>query len=260
MDSPGTALNVADPLVTAPPGPLALLFHDEAMAIVNKPSGIAVHKGMDRSSDNVLSRLHRQLDRWVWPSHRLDRATSGALVFALDEAAASVLARAFQDGLAEKTYLAWTRGAPEPREGEIDHPVPRAEYSEERVDALTQYRTVAIANDVRTGAPRYGLVLCHPKTGRYHQIRRHLRHVHCPILGDTTYGDNKENKALRAHGGLTRLALHAIALSIPHGSDTSRRVQVVAPIPEDLRAPMRTYGVTDETLDAIEREAEPRSP
>lgn len=242
------------PLVTAEKGPLALLYRDEGMAIVNKPSGISVHKGMDRASDNVLSRLHRQLDAWVWPSHRLDRATSGALVFALNEHAASVLARAFQDGLANKTYLAWTRGAPEPREGTIDHPVPKSEESEERVDALTHYSTVAIANDVRTSAPRYGLVVCQPETGRYHQIRRHLRHLHCPILGDTTYGDGKENKALRAHGGLTRLALHAIALSIPHWSDTSRRVEVMAPIPEDLRAPMRAYGVSDETLDAIERE------
>jgi len=243
------------PYTSAPPGPLELLYRDEGMAIVNKPSGLAVHKGMDRASDNVLSRLHRQLDTWVWPSHRLDRATSGALVFALNESAASVLARAFQDGLADKTYLAWTRGAPEPREGAIDHPVPKSEDSEDRVDALTRYRTVAIANDVRTSAPRYGLVICHPKTGRYHQIRRHLRHMHCPILGDTTYGDGKENKALRAHGDLGRLALHALALSIPHWSDASRRVHVVAPIPADLRAPMHAYGVTDETLDAIEREA-----
>ncbi|MBX7195108.1 MAG: pseudouridylate synthase [Sandaracinaceae bacterium] len=231
---------------------LRILFQDEGMAIVDKPSGVAVHKGLDRSDDNVLRRLNRQLGTWVWPSHRLDRATSGALVFALNETAASALARAFQEGLAHKTYLAWVRGAPEPRAGVIDHPVPRSEESDERVEAVTTYRTAAIADDVRTASPRYGLVICEPMTGRYHQIRRHMRHVHCPILGDTTYGDSKENKALRAHGALHRLALHALALSIPHWQDVERRVEVVAPIPEDLRAPMKAYGVTDETLDAIE--------
>lgn len=236
---------------------LRLLFHDEGMAIVDKPSGLAVHKGLDRSDDNVLRRLHRQLDTWVWPSHRLDRATSGALVFALNELAARSLALAFQEGLAQKRYLAWVRGAPEPREGVIDHPVPRAEKSEERLEAVTDYATRAIAADVRTGQPRYGLVMCWPRTGRYHQIRRHMRHVHCPILGDTTYGDNKENRALRAHGGLHRLALHAIGLSIPHWRDAERRVEVVAPIPEDLRAPMRAYGVTDDAFDAIERDSAP---
>jgi tRNA pseudouridine65 synthase len=233
---------------------LRLLFQDEGMAIVDKPSGIAVHKGLDRADDNVLKRLNRQLGTWVWPSHRLDRATSGALVFALNEEAASALARAFMEGRAQKTYLAWVRGAPEPREGVIDHPVPRSEESEERLEAITSYRTVAIANDVRSGLPRYGLVVCEPRTGRYHQIRRHMRHVHCPILGDTTYGDNKENKALRAHGELRRLALHAIGLSIPHWREPERRVEVVAPIPEDLRAPLRRYAVEDATLDAIERE------
>lgn len=245
-----------DDATDAPRGPdaLTLLFQDEGMAIVDKPSGIAVHKGLDRSDDNVLRRLNRQLGTWVWPSHRLDRATSGALVFALNEEAASALARAFQEGRAKKTYLAWARGAPEPRAGTIDHPVPRAEGSEERLDAITDYRTVAIADDVRTQAPRYGLVICEPRTGRYHQIRRHLRHLHCPILGDTTYGDNKENRALRTHGALHRLALHALALSIPHWREPERLVHVVAPIPEDLRGPLRRYGVTDETLDALERE------
>ena len=232
---------------------LRLLYQDEGMAIVDKPSGIAVHKGLDRSDDNVLKRLNRPRGTWVWPSHRLDRATSGALVFALNEEAASALARAFMEGRAKKTYLAWVRGAPDPREGVIDHPVPRSEDSEERLEAVTAYRTVAIADDVRTGSPRYGLVVCDPRTGRYHQIRRHMRHVHCPILGDTSYGDNKETKALRTHAGLQRLALHAVALSIPHPEEPERLVRVVAPLPEDLRRPMQRYGLPDAVFDALER-------
>jgi tRNA pseudouridine65 synthase len=232
---------------------LRILYRDPEMVIVDKPSGIAVHRGLDRSSDNVLSRLHRQLDAWVWPSHRLDRGTSGALVFALTETAASALARCFMEGRAEKSYVAWVRGAPEPREGTVDYPVPRSEDSEERLEAITDYRTLAIADDPRTASPRYGVVLCRPRTGRYHQIRRHMRHVHCPILGDTSYGDNKETKALRTHAGLHRLALHAVGLAVPHPSEPERIVRVVAPVPADLREPMQRYGLRDEVFDGLER-------
>lgn len=233
--------------------PLRLLHQGARAVVVDKPSGLSVHRGTNPSPDNVLSRLHRQLGAWVWPSHRLDRATSGALVFALDEEAASRLAAAFRDGEIDKTYLAWVRGAPAPREGRIDYAIPRAEGSAERVEAATRYETVAVADDVRTGRPRYGLVIARPETGRYHQIRRHLRHVHCPILGDTTYGDTHENRALREHGGLHRLALHALAITIPDPDRAGERLRVVAPIPEDLRAPMRRYGITDALLDALER-------
>jgi tRNA pseudouridine65 synthase len=251
----------ADAVAGTRPSPrpaLTLLHRDEHMAIVDKPSGLAVHKGLDRSPDNVLSRLNRQLGTWVWPSHRLDRATSGVLVFALTETAASALARSFMEGRAHKTYLAWVRGAPEPREGTLDHPVPRAEGSEERVDATTRYRTVAVAVDPRTGQPRYGVVVCEPLTGRYHQIRRHLRHLHCPILGDTSYGDNKENKPLRAHAGLHRLALHALALEIPHPAEPSRALRVVAPVPPDLRGPMQRYALPDTLFDQLETGVTPR--
>jgi tRNA pseudouridine65 synthase len=242
-------------LTVAPPGALTLLYRDASVAIVDKPSGLAVHKGLDRSPDNVLSRLNRQLGTWVWPSHRLDRATSGVLVFALTETAASALARSFMEGRVRKTYLAWVRGAPEPREGRIDHPVPRSEDADDRVDATTSYRTIAIADDPRTAQPRYGVLVCEPLTGRYHQIRRHMRHVHCPILGDTSYGDNKENKLLRTLAGLRRLALHALALEIAHPDEPERMLRVVAPVPADLRAPMQRYGLPDALFDVLEDRA-----
>ncbi len=231
---------------------LELLYRDASVAIVNKPSGLAVHKGLDRSPDNVLKRLNRQLGTWVWPSHRLDRGTSGALVFALTETAASALARSFMEGRAHKTYVAWVRGG-QPGEGTIDHPVPRSEDSEERVEAITRYRTVAVADDPRTAQPRYAVVVCEPVTGRYHQIRRHMRHVHCPVLGDSSYGDNKENKVLRASAGLERLALHALALAIPHPDEPTRILRVVAPVPPDLRAPMQRFGLPDTLFDELER-------
>lgn len=238
---------------SAKPEPLVLLYRDEHLVVVDKPSGLAVHRGLDRSRDHVVSRLHRQLGRWVWPSHRLDRATSGALALALTEAAATSLAMSFMRSRVDKRYLAWVRGVPEPRAGVIDHPVPRAEGALERVEALTEYETIAIADDPRTGNPRYGLVLCRPRTGRHHQLRRHLRHVHCPILGDTTYGDGKENRALRELAGLSRLALHAIALAVPHPDESDRIVRAVAAVPDDLRAPMARLGLTGKVLDDLER-------
>lgn len=227
---------------------LELLYRDDVMVIVNKPSGIAVHKGMDRSNDNVLSRLHRQLKAWVWPAHRLDRATSGALVFALREDSARELGLFFARGEVKKHYLAWTRSAPNPRQGMIDYAVPRSEESEERIEARTRYETLAMANDPRTGVPRYALVACAPETGRYHQIRRHMKHLNCPILGDTSYGDGKENRALREHGGLHRLALHASALTLPHPLEAGRMLEISAPLPDDLRIPMKHYGLGDEVL------------
>lgn len=227
---------------------LELLYRDDALAIVNKPSGIAVHKGMDRSNDNCLSRLNKQLRAWVWPAHRLDRATSGVLVFALSEDAARALNGFFARGEVKKHYVAWTRGIPNPESGYIDYAVPRSEESEERIEARTRYATRAIANDPRTGLPRYGLIACAPETGRYHQIRRHMKHVHCPLLGDTSYGDGKENRALREHAGLHRLALHASALTLPHPIEEGRILEISAPIPDDLRIPMRHYGLSDEVL------------
>lgn len=227
---------------------LELLYRDEALAIVNKPSGIAVHKGMDRSNDNCLARLNKQLRAWVWPAHRLDKATSGVLVFALTEDAARALNGFFARGEVKKHYLAWTRGVPSPESGLIDYAVPKSEESEERITARTRYATCAIANDPRTDLPRYALVACAPETGRYHQIRRHLKHLHCPLLGDTSYGDGKENRALRELAGLHRLALHAAALSLPHPLEEGRILELHAPIPEDLRMPMQRYGLSDEVL------------
>ena len=235
-------------VISAAMSELELLYRDDVLVIVNKPSGIAVHKGMDRSSDNVLTRLRRQLHAWVWPVHRLDRATSGVLVFGLNEEAAAALGGLFARGEVKKHYLAWTRGIPDPQCGFIDHPVPKSEESEERIAARTRYATCSIASDPRTSLPRYALVACAPETGRYHQIRRHLKHLNCPVLGDTTYGDGKENRALRELAGLQRLALHASALTLPHPLEEGRILELSAPLPEDLRIPMKHYGLTDDAL------------
>jgi tRNA pseudouridine65 synthase len=225
------------PLVTAPPGPLPLLHRDEALVIVNKPSGLAAHRGLSNErGDYVLTRAREQLGQRVYLLHRLDRATSGAMAMVLDPAHVHALQLAFEGRLVHKRYLALTRGVL-PEQVLVDYALPRGEDPRgERVPAITQFRRLAVYAD------RYSLVEAVPETGRFHQIRRHLSHLRHPIIGDTNYGDRKENKLFRERFGLLRLALHASALHVPHPVLGSM-VAVSAPLPDDLRGPLEAMGL-----------------
>ncbi|MCS6856554.1 MAG: pseudouridine synthase [Sandaracinaceae bacterium] len=231
---------------------IPILYEDEGMVVVNKPSGLAVHRGHERSRHHLMAYLKKQLKKWIWPIHRLDGATSGVVVMGLSEEAARALNAFFRGGKTKKIYLAWVRGIPSPREGVINHPVPRSAEDPRRIPASTHYRTLEVAIDPRTGKERYALVWCEPETGRYHQLRLHLRHIHCPILGDTSHGDGKENRAMRALCGLHRLALHAIGITIPHWAPPHSLMGFFAPIPEDLRIPMIKMGIGESALRKIE--------
>ncbi len=185
----------------------------------------------------MMARVKAELGQWVWPVHRLDRATSGCLVFALDPEAAREISASFEAGLVEKEYLALLRGVLEPAVGTIDHPIPRTENGPP-VDASTDYERIAVLAD------RYSLVRARPKTGRLHQIRRHFRHLGHPLMGDTTWGDNRENKKLRGDDvGLVRLALHARSIALPF---EVRRVEATSPLPADLLGPLRCLGLEGE--------------
>lgn len=209
-----------------------LLLREPNFVVANKPSGVSVHRGWDASRDTVMSRLRDELGTWVYPVHRLDRATSGALVVALDPDTASRFSESFRDGLVRKEYVALVRGTIRDA-GTIDHPV--LLESGERADAITDYEPIAIARD------RYTLVRVWPRTGRAHQIRRHMKHLSRHILGDTTYGDGRENRKLREEVGLHRMALHARAIALPH-PETGAVIEVLAPMPDDLRAPLIALG------------------
>lgn len=186
---------------------LSVLYRDEACAVVAKPAGMIVHRGWANDDVDLLRLTRDTLGQYVYPIHRLDRGASGAVVFALHEAAARELNRDFAASEIAKRYLALTRGHP-PEHGVIDHPVPRAP-GEERVPACTEYRRLDTFE-------RYALVLALPKTGRLHQIRRHLKHLSCPLIGDVRYGKGEHNRLFRERYGLDRLALHAAALCFRH--------------------------------------------
>ncbi len=203
-----------------PRAALRILYRDESCVVVAKPSGMIVHRGW-ANDDHDLMRLTRDaLGRYVYPLHRLDRGASGAVLFALDEHAARTLNRAFAAGEIDKRYLALTRGHP-PEEGLIDYAIPRAP-GEERVPAQTEFRRLGTFE-------RYALVLALPRTGRLHQIRRHLKHLSCPLIGDVRYGKGEHNRLFRERYALDRLALHAAALRFTHPV-TEARITVRAPL------------------------------
>ncbi|MFO0550350.1 MAG: pseudouridine synthase [Polyangiaceae bacterium] len=206
----------------------AVLYEDRSVMVVDKPSGLAVHPGYAPERDTLVSRL-RRLGPNLSPVHRLDRGTSGVVLVAKDREAARALGEAFASGGIEKRYVAWVRGVP-PDAQLVEHPIPKDEGGP-KVDAATwvyRLQTVQVSQSVLRER-RYSLVEARPLTGRFHQIRRHLKHLGNPILGDTTYGRSEHNAFVAELFGLNRLALHAI--SIAFESPSGGRVEVESPNP-----------------------------
>jgi tRNA pseudouridine65 synthase len=206
---------------------LPILYRDDRLVAVSKPSGMAVHRGWSQERIVALTVVRDQIGHHVYPAHRLDRSTSGALVFALDPETAGRLGALFESGAVRKRYLALVRGIA-PESGEIDHPVPRSPGGL-RVPAVTAFRRLATFE-------RYSLLEVEPRTGRLHQIRRHLKHASLPLIGDVRYGKGEHNRLFRERFGLHRLALHALEIAFED-------LSILAPVPEDLAGPLRAMGL-----------------
>lgn len=207
-----------------------ILFQDRWLCTIDKPPGIMVHRsniGTDR--EFVLQKLRDQLGQRVWPVHRLDRATSGVLLFALDQETATQLGQAFMRRQVDKRYLAVVRGWTDD-EGEIDHPLARHDRAQKR-EARTRYRCLARCElPIPAGGfetARYSLIEAEPETGRRHQIRRHCKHMSHHLIGDTTYGDGRHNRLFRQHLHCHRMLLHASRLAFDHPHE-GRRLEVAA--------------------------------
>jgi tRNA pseudouridine65 synthase len=142
----------------------------------------------------------------------------------------------FERGEVDKRYLALVRGEP-PQGGVIDHAIPRSEGGP-RVPSLTRYLCLA-----RSPVDRCSLVLAKPETGRLHQVRRHMCHVHHPIVGDVNHGDGAVNRHYRARYGLHRLASHAVTIAFDHPV-TGARIDVRAPVPDDLAPALAALGLS----------------
>jgi tRNA pseudouridine65 synthase len=215
---------------------MEVLYRDEALLAVNKPSGLITHRGWANDADNALVRARTLAGRHVYPVHRLDRATSGVLLFALDADAAAALGRQLGSGGFDKRYLALVRGTAPLGTTEVDHPLARQKGAEKK-PARTSVRRLSTFE-------RYSLVEATPHTGRPHQVRRHLKHLSLPVLGDTRYGKGEHNRACRARFGLNRLALHAASLAVTHPT-RGERIVLHAALPPDLEAPLAAMGLLD---------------
>ncbi|HEY6872305.1 MAG TPA: pseudouridine synthase [Geobacteraceae bacterium] len=224
----------------APGEGLEIIRQDDAFVAVNKPAGLLVHRSpLDPREERFALQMARNiLGRRVYPVHRLDRATSGVLLFALSPGWARQLAAAFAERRVEKGYLAVVRGFTA-EEGVIDHPLadlpdryPCLPRDDGERDAVTAYRRLATAElPVAVGrypTSRYSLVAAFPRTGRRHQLRRHFKHLFHPIIGDTNYGEGRHNRFFREELGCSRLLLHAAGLTFPHPS-TGGMVTLTAP-------------------------------
>jgi len=226
------------------PTELDILYEDDALIAINKPSGLLVHPSWiaPRRTPNCVSMIKRYLDgATVHTVHRLDRATSGVLLFAKQKEAAKVMNEAFAERRVRKTYLCVVRGYID-EEDVIDYALKekfdkmedkRTRQDKPAQDAVTAYRrlaTVELPIPVgRYPAARYSLVECKPHTGRKHQIRRHMKHIFHPIVGDTKHGDGRHNKLWREHFDLQRLLLMATELSFYHPL-TGEQIDLKAPV------------------------------
>ncbi|MEX0335689.1 tRNA pseudouridine(65) synthase TruC [Vibrio tubiashii] len=209
---------------------LEIVYQDEYFVAVNKPAGMLVHRSwLDKHETQfVMQTLRDQIGQHVFPLHRLDRPTSGVLIFALSSEVASQVMPMFANHEMEKTYHAIVRGWIE-EAARLDYPLKveldkiadkHASQEKEAQEAITDYQPVAkVEIPYSTGkfpTTRYCLMEMKPLTGRKHQLRRHMAHLRHPIVGDTTHGDGKHNKLFREIYDSHRLLLHASSLKFIH--------------------------------------------
>lgn len=215
---------------------LDILFEDEHLVIIDKPAGLLVHRTRQAfgEDENALIQLRDQIGSWVSPVHRLDRATSGILLFAKNEEILPVLKALFMEREIQKHYLTIVRGIPSEKGGLIDHPL-HSERSNKLQEAQTRYRVLAESeipfnSTGRYPTSRYSLLEMDLLTGRTHQIRRHLAHIRHYIIGDKKHGDNKQNIFFEKQFALQNLLLHSWKLGFVHPM-TKERIQISCPPP-----------------------------
>jgi len=228
---------------------LDILFEDEYLVAINKPSGLLVHRTSIAAGETVfaLQLLRDQIGQHVSPVHRLDRPTSGVLLFSKREEILPLLKEQFADRSIKKTYLAIVRGIPAVKSELIDYPL-KSERSGRMQEAKTSYQVIAeveipFNTTGRYPTSRYSLLELKPETGRTHQIRRHLAHLRNYILGDKKHGDNKQNQFFEKQFELKNLLLHSRKLGFSHPI-SKKSIDLVAPLPFHFQKTMNDLGWT----------------
>jgi len=198
---------------------LEILYQDSGLVAINKPHGLLVHKSAIAADTSLFAvqLLRDQLGMKVYPVHRLDRKTSGVLLFSLNENLNTLMQQQFMNGVVGKRYHAIVRGF-SPDEMDIDYPLKRDDGVMQ--DAFTSFKTVQKTEmPFATGkheTSRYSFVELIPTTGRMHQLRKHMAHVFHPIIGDRPHGCNKQNKFFKENLNMNTMLLHATELSFLH--------------------------------------------
>lgn len=209
---------------------LNIVYQDEYLVAVDKPSGMLVHRSFLDKHETVfvMQTLRDQINQHVFPVHRLDRPTSGVLLFALSADVARLLGQQQEQQLWRKYYLAVVRGFLM-QGGELDYPLKEEldkiadkfsrddKAPQQAVSRYQPLHQIELPIPVsKYPAARYSLVALQPLTGRKHQLRRHLAHLRHPIVGDTSHGDGKHNALFKQHFNCRRLMLVAKQLQLPH--------------------------------------------
>lgn len=215
-----------------------ILYQDQYLIAINKPGGLLVHRTRiaEEESVFVLQLLREQTGLHLYPVHRLDRPTSGVLLFAFDAVTARLLSEALISGNVTKEYTALVRGWVA-ESIDLDYPVKndRGNLQEARTLFVPQERFIMHRPIGNYPSARYSIVNCYPKSGRWHQIRQHLAHLRHYIVNDRVHGDGKHNKVFKETLGIEPLFLHAVCLEMQH-PHTGVRLRLNAKLPEHWAA------------------------
>lgn len=222
------------------PEPFPILHDDDFFVAINKPAGILIHRtSISEDRVFVLQLLQEQMGGIrLYPAHRIDRGTSGVLIFAKSPETARQFGEQFMGKTIEKKYLAMVRGwLHEP--DTIDYDLTDKDSRRGPQHAVTHYKPLGRSEiDEPIGykykTARFSLVEASPETGRRHQIRKHFAHIFHPVIGDVRHGDVKQNKYFRDVFDMRRMMLHATSLSFEHPG-TRQLMTIEAPVGPDFK-------------------------
>ena len=224
---------------------LPVLYLDEALAVVSKPAGLMVHdSALARGeTDFAADRLREQFGRPIFLVHRLDRATSGCLLLAFDRQSASALGKTLMAQEVQKDYWAVCRGWPAEDAFTIDHPLDGGPGKPQKKPAVTDFEVLGRCELALPSAgfdtSRYAWLRASPRSGRFRQIRRHLKHVSHHLVGDSSHGDGRHNRTFRMLG-IHRMLLHARRLAFAHPA-TGERVEAIAPVDAEFEKALALF-------------------
>lgn len=205
---------------------LEVLYEDEQIVAIHKPNGLLVHRSKIADDADVFAvqLLRDQIGTHVYPAHRLDRKTSGVLLFAKNATTNTALQAQFMQQEVAKVYVAIVRGYTDDF-GTIDYALTRDDGKVQ--DAVTHYRTISRSElefpSGKFATSRYSLVEVTPETGRMHQIRKHFAHIFHPIIGDRPHGCNKQNKLFLEKFQMKEMLLHATRITFTHPELNEKR-------------------------------------